>query len=57
MNFKKILAIIPARGGSKGLPNKNILPLAGHPLLAYSIAAALQMEEVVKVTVQLTLKK
>lgn len=35
----KILALIPARGGSKGLPNKNILPLAGHPLIAYSIAA------------------
>lgn len=36
----KILAIIPARGGSKGLPRKNILPLDGHPLIAYSIAAA-----------------
>jgi N-acylneuraminate cytidylyltransferase len=35
----KTLALIPARGGSKGLPNKNILPLAGHPLIAYSIAA------------------
>jgi len=35
-----ILAIVPARGGSKGLPNKNILPLAGHPLIAYSIKAA-----------------
>ena len=39
-NPLKTLAIIPARGGSKGLPNKNILPLAGHPLIAYSIAAA-----------------
>ena len=37
-----MLAIIPARGGSKGLPRKNILPLNGHPLLAYSIAAGLQ---------------
>jgi len=35
----KTLALIPARGGSKGLPNKNILPLEGHPLIAYSIAA------------------
>jgi CMP-N,N'-diacetyllegionaminic acid synthase len=35
-----ILAIIPARGGSKGLPNKNILPLLGHPLIAYSVKAA-----------------
>ncbi len=39
-NPLKTLAIIPARGGSKGLPNKNILSLAGHPLIAYSIAAA-----------------
>lgn len=37
----EVLAIIPARGGSKGLPNKNILPLLGHPLIAYSIKAAL----------------
>jgi N-acylneuraminate cytidylyltransferase len=36
----KILAIIPARSGSKGVPDKNIRPLAGHPLLALSIAAA-----------------
>ena len=33
-------ALIPARSGSKGLPHKNILPLAGHPLLAHSIAFA-----------------
>ncbi|KKQ57703.1 MAG: Acylneuraminate cytidylyltransferase [Parcubacteria group bacterium GW2011_GWA2_38_13] len=39
-NDKKILAIIPARGGSKRLPRKNIRPLAGKPLLAYSIEAA-----------------
>lgn len=37
---KSILAIIPARGGSKGLPQKNILPLAGKPLIAWSIEAA-----------------
>ncbi|MDD3818287.1 MAG: acylneuraminate cytidylyltransferase family protein [Actinomycetota bacterium] len=36
----KILAIIPARGGSKGIKNKNIVDLNGHPLIAYSIAAA-----------------
>lgn len=35
-----IVAIIPARGGSKRLPRKNILPFAGRPLLAWSIAAA-----------------
>lgn len=37
---KKILALIPARGGSKGLPRKNIRPLAGRPLIAWSIEAA-----------------
>lgn len=36
----KVLAIIPARGGSKGLPNKNILELCGMPLIAWSIKAA-----------------
>ena len=35
------IAIIPARGGSKGIPGKNIVPLLGHPLIAYSIAASL----------------
>lgn len=34
------IAIIPARSGSKGLPDKNILPLKGKPLLAYSVEAA-----------------
>ena len=38
----KSIAIIPARSGSKGLPDKNILPLCGKPLLAYSIEAAQQ---------------
>jgi len=45
----EILAVIPARSGSKGLPNKNIRPLSGHPLLAYSIEAALQTPEVSRV--------
>ncbi len=36
----KILAVIPARGGSKGIPNKNITPLLGKPLLAYTCLAA-----------------
>ena len=40
MSLEKIFAIIPARGGSKGVPKKNIRPLAGYPLIAYSIAAA-----------------
>lgn len=37
---EKVLAIIPARGGSKGLPGKNIKNLAGKPLIAYTIEAA-----------------
>jgi CMP-N,N'-diacetyllegionaminic acid synthase len=39
-----IVALIPARSGSKRVPDKNILPLAGHPLLAYTIQAARQSE-------------
>jgi CMP-N-acetylneuraminic acid synthetase len=38
---KKIVAIIPARGGSKGLPRKNIIDLAGKPLIAWTIEASL----------------
>lgn len=37
----KSVALIPARSGSKRVPNKNILPLAGHPLLAYTVCAAI----------------
>lgn len=37
----KVLGIIPARGGSKGVPRKNIRPLAGKPLIVYTIEAAL----------------
>ena len=40
INGKSVFAIIPARGGSKGLPKKNILPLAGKPLIVWSIEAA-----------------
>jgi CMP-N,N'-diacetyllegionaminic acid synthase len=40
INGKSVLAIIPARGGSKGLPGKNILPLAGKPLIIWSLEAA-----------------
>lgn len=41
-NNKKIIAIIPARGGSKGILGKNIKLLDGKPLIAYTIEAALQ---------------
>lgn len=37
---RKVLAVITARGGSKGLPRKNVLEVGGRPLLAWSIAAA-----------------
>lgn len=43
---RKILAIIPARGGSKGLPFKNTLPLCGKPLLGWTIEAAQQSKYV-----------
>lgn len=38
----KTLALIPARGGSKGIPRKNIKPIAGKPLIAWAIEAALR---------------
>lgn len=40
MSELSVVCIIPARGGSKGLPRKNVLPVAGHPLIAYPVAAA-----------------
>lgn len=39
--MKNVLAVIPARGGSKAIPDKNIVDLCGKPLIAYSIEAAL----------------
>lgn len=47
----KKIAIIPARSGSKGLPNKNILMLIDKPLIAYSIEVALKSKEFDKVYV------
>jgi N-acylneuraminate cytidylyltransferase len=47
----EVLALIPARGGSKSIPRKNILPFAGHPLIAYSVAAGLAAETVRRVVV------
>jgi YrbI family 3-deoxy-D-manno-octulosonate 8-phosphate phosphatase len=46
-----ILALIPARGGSKGIPRKNIRDFAGYPLIAWSIAAGLQAHTVNRVIV------
>lgn len=51
VNRPEVLAIIPARGGSKGLPRKNIRSLAGHPLIAYSLAAGLQADSVTRTIV------
>jgi len=45
------LALIPARGGSKGIPRKNIRSFAGFPLIAYSIAAAREARTVKRVIV------
>ncbi len=50
-NMTEILAIIPARGGSKGIPRKNIRNFAGYPLISYSIAAGLKSELVTRVIV------
>jgi N-acylneuraminate cytidylyltransferase len=47
----RVLAVIPARGGSKGLPGKNIRPLRGLPLLAHSIRAAALTPEVTRCVV------
>ena len=45
------IAIIPARGGSKGIPRKNIADLAGKPLIAYSILAARHAQYIDRVVV------
>lgn len=49
--MNNILALIPARGGSKRIPDKNIKLLGAHPLLAYSVAAGLQAARVSRVIV------
>jgi len=46
-----VLAIIPARGGSKGLPKKNIKPLGDKPLIAWSIDAAKESKKITKTIV------
>lgn len=48
---KKVLAIIPARGGSKGLPGKNIIDFAGKPLIAWTIEASLGSKYITKTIV------
>jgi N-acylneuraminate cytidylyltransferase len=51
IEIMEVLAIIPARGGSKGIPRKNIHPLAGKPLIAYSIEQALLSRHITRVVV------
>jgi CMP-N-acetylneuraminic acid synthetase len=51
INGKSVLAIIPARGGSKGLPGKNIKELCGKPLIAWSIEAGLGSQYIDEVMV------
>lgn len=48
MSAPRILAVIPARGGSKGLPGKNIRPLMGLPLIAHSIRLAKMCPEITR---------
>ena len=50
-NTKHIIAIINARGGSKSIPRKNIAPLAGKPLIAWTIEAAAQCKSLSRVIV------
>ena len=51
MKHNSIVALIPARSGSKGVPNKNIKLLGGFPLIAYSIKAALKSNLIDRVIV------
>lgn len=51
INGKKVLAVIPARGGSKRLPGKNIKLLSGKPLIAWTIEAAVNSKRVDRVVV------
>lgn len=41
MSGRRFCGVIPARGGSKGIPRKNLVPVSGKPLLAYTVEAAL----------------
>src|SRR5271154_2273993 len=48
MSIQPVLAVIPGRGGSKGLPGKNIRPLAGLPLICHSIRLSKLCVEIAK---------
>jgi N-acylneuraminate cytidylyltransferase len=51
LNGKRVIAVIPARGGSKSVHGKNIRPLGGKPLLAWSIEIARQVSEIDRIIV------
>ena len=51
MSDLEVLAVVPARGGSRSIPRKNVKSFVGHPLLAYSIAAGLQSKLVTRVII------
>ena len=55
--MKNVLAVIPARSGSKGLKNKNIKVIAGKPLISWTIDAALKSKHIDKVIVSTDSKK
>jgi CMP-N-acetylneuraminic acid synthetase len=51
INGKRVMVVIPARKGSKGLPNKNWKKLNGKPLISYSIELALKLSGIDKITI------
>jgi CMP-N,N'-diacetyllegionaminic acid synthase len=51
LNGQRVFAVIPARGGSKSIPGKNIRPLKGKPLLAWSVDVAKQVSEIDRILV------
>lgn len=54
---KKVLALIPARGGSKGIPGKNIIEVAGLPLIAHSIRSAQKSKLIDRIVVSTDSRK
>jgi N-acylneuraminate cytidylyltransferase len=51
LNNKKVIAVVPARGGSKSIPYKSIVPLGGRPLIAWPIATARAIRTIDRVIV------
>jgi len=51
LNGQRVIVVVPARGGSKSIPGKNIKPLLGKPLLAWSIDVARQVKEIDRIIV------